>query len=130
MKEGIERLKARKERILNKLPYEDIKDKLIEGFNSKSRMDRVLNDHLNKLNSMSLNKKGVFNKPITSSTHYHDFKCRKKADQSKSFLNEAGKKMIHNRKLINANFKEVKKLLTKNVDVDRKVLNNYQSFTK
>ena len=41
-------------------------------------------------------------------------------DQNKSFIQDPAKKMIHNRKLINSNFKEVKKLLTNNKDIDFK----------
>jgi len=131
MIEETERLRVRKERILNKLPYEDIKEKLLESYNTKSRINRVLNDQLNKLNSMGLNKKSGFNMPITTSNVN-----RKKLDQSKSFMNDPGKKVIHNRKLINANFKEVKKLLTKNVDIDikerifKKGHQAFQSFAK
>ena len=67
MREETERQKVKKERILNKLPYDDIKEKLLEGYNSNSRINRVLNDQLNKFNTRGLKKKGGFNVPITTS---------------------------------------------------------------
>ena len=115
MKESNERrnrkTKSKKGKHTKKVAYDQIKDKLFDGYNPKRT--RAKNEALSKFNSFGINKKSSYNIPITTSN-------RKKMDQNKSFIQDPAKKMIHNRKLINSNFKEVKKLLTNNKDIDIK----------
>lgn len=118
--------KSKKSKATKKLPYDEIKDKLFDG--APHKRSRIGHESFTKYSSFGVNKKSAYNVPITTSS-------RKKTDQSKSFMTEPGKK-VQNRKLVNSNYKEVKKLLNSKQDVDfkdslfKKVITTYQPFLK
>jgi hypothetical protein len=94
---------------------------------TKNAKNKITDNSINAISSMMSNKSayyksrddfqklvkarpGQISKNNGSGTH--------KLDQSKSFVQDPSKGNVNNRKLMNANFKEVKKLLHKNVDID------------
>jgi hypothetical protein len=118
MKEGVasrsRKQKSKKSKVSKKTEYEDLKDKFFENHTFKSRVNRITNDSSSNAFSSMMNSKISYNPGNSKNT----VAGSRRLEQSKSYVQDPSKNNLINRKLVNANFKEVKKFLNKNVDID------------